>query len=280
MENKKDIVKALEAYIEKKGGMNKAAASIKGVSAATVSQMVNNNWELISEEMWRKVRRAIGMDTRGWVTAATITYREVEFLLGAAQEESRVMSLTAPAGSGKTYAAREYEAGHKNVYLLTCDEFWSKNDFVEELLMAMGERCDGMTKRERMKLACTQLSKKDCPLIILDEFDKLNDTVWFFFITLYNRLEDQCGIVLLSTDYIEKRIRTGLKWQKKGYPEIWSRLGSRCVGLSRSGYEDIKMVCEANGISDEARIEDIVKSSEGDLRRVRQLVFAQMRKEK
>lgn len=278
MENKKAIAEALRAYVEQKGGQNKAAASIKGVSAATVSQMLNGNWELISDEMWRKVKRAIGMSDRGWLTVETMTYRQMHLLLGASQDESRVMSLTAPAGSGKTYAAREYAAGHKNVYMLNCDEFWSKNDFVEELLRTMGERSDGMTKRERMMLACGQLAKKDRPLIILDEFDKLNDTVWFFFITLYNRLEDQCGMVLLSTDYIEKRIRTGLKWQKKGYPEIWSRLGSKCVGLSRSGYEDIRMMCEANGVSDESTIEDIARSSEGDLRRVRQLVFAQMRK--
>lgn len=280
MENKKSIVEALRGYIEQKGGQNKAAASIKGVSAATVSQMLNGNWELISEEMWRKVKRAVGMSDKLWATAETITYKQIHLLLEAAQEESRVMSLTAPAGSGKTYAARMYEANHRDVYLLTCDEFWSKNDFVEELLRAMGERSDGMTKRERMMMACSKLAKKDSPLIVLDEFDKLSDTVWFFFITLYNKLEDQCGIVLLSTDYIEKRIRTGLKWQKKGYPEIWSRLGSKCVGLSRCGYDDIRMLCEYNGVRDDAKIEDIVRSSEGDLRRVRQLVFAQMRKEK
>ena len=188
------------------------------------------------------------------------------------------MSLTAPAGSGKTYAAKEYETSHRNVYRLMCDEFWSKNDFVEELLRAMGEKADGLTKRERLALACRVLGMKDRPLLIFDEFDKLGDNVWSFFITLYNRLEDQCGMVLLSTDYIEKRFRMGLKYQRKGYPEIWSRLGSRCVELDRADYEDVKAVCEANGLTDEAVIEDIARSAEGDLRRVRQLVFANSRK--
>ena len=276
--NKSGIVEALKAYMSQKGGQNKAANSIKGVSAGTLSQMQNGNWEHISDEMWRKVAKAIGFGGKRWNTAETATYKQVHFALEAAQEEARVMSLTAPAGSGKTYAAKEYEASHRNVYRLMCDEFWSKNDFVEELLRVMGEKADGLTKRERLRLACDVLSRKEQPLLIFDEFDKLGDNVWSFFITLYNRLEEQCGIVLLSTDYIEKRMRMGLKYQRKGYPEIFSRLGSRFVGLDRAEYEDVKAVCEANGVTDEAVIEDIARSAEGDLRRVRQLVFAQGRK--
>lgn len=276
--DKKGIVEALKAYTEQKGGQNKAANSIKGVSPATLSQMISGNWEHISDEMWRKVAKAIGYGAKVWNTAKTATYQQVHALLQAAQEEARVMSLTAPAGSGKTYAAKEYEASHKNVYRLMCDEFWSKNDFVEELLRVMGEKADGLTKRERLRLACDVLSRKEQPLLIFDEFDKLGDNVWSFFITLYNRLEEQCGMVLLSTDYIEKRMRMGLKYQRKGYPEIFSRLGSRFVGLDRADYEDVKAVCEANGVTDEVVIEDIARSAEGDLRRVRQLVFAQGRK--
>ena len=159
--DKNGIVEALKAYTERKGGQNKAANSIKGVSSATMSQMVAGNWEHISDDMWRKVAKAIGYGTKGWNTAETATYQQVHALLGAAQEEARVMSLTAPAGSGKTYAAKEYEATHRNVYRLMCDEFWSKNDFVEELLRAMGEKAIGLTKRERLALACSVLSKKE-----------------------------------------------------------------------------------------------------------------------
>lgn len=277
-DNRRQTVEALRAYMEQKGGQNRASASIRGVSAATLSQMMNGNWEHISDEMWRRVARAVGVTGREWNTAETATYLQVHELLRGAQEEARVMSLTAPAGSGKTYAAKAYEASHRNVFRLMCDEFWSKNDFVEELLRSMGERSDGLTKRERLSLACRSLSKKESPLLVFDEFDKLGDNVWSFFITLYNRLEDQCGMVLLSTDYIEKRMRMGLKWQRRGYPEIWSRLGSRCVRLDRADYDDVRRVCTANGVTDEAVIEDIARSAEGDLRRVRQLVFAQGRK--
>ena len=276
--DKKGIVEALKAFMEQKGGQNKTANSIKGVSAATLSQMANGNWEHISEEMWRKVARALGFGGKEWKTAPTATYLQIHELLRGAQEEARVMSLTAPAGSGKTYAAKEYESRNKDVYRLMCDEFWSKNDFVEELLRSMGEKTDGLTKRERLALACSALGKKEHPLLIFDEFDKLGDNVWCFFITLYNRLENQCGMVLLSTDYISKRMRMGLKYQRRGYPEIFSRLGSRFVELDRADYDDVRAVCEANGVEDDSMIDDIARSAEGDLRRVRQLVFASGRK--
>lgn len=276
--NKQGIVEALKAFTEQKGGQNKTANTIKGVSSATLSQMANGNWEHISDEMWRKVAKAIGFGSKEWKTAATATYLQIHALLRGAQEEARVMSLTAPAGSGKTYAAKEYESKNSNVYRLMCDEFWSKNDFVDELLRSMGEKTFGMTKRERLARACSVLSKKERPLLIFDEFDKLGDNVWSFFITLYNRLEDQCGMVLLSTDYIAKRMSTGLKFQRRGYPEIFSRIGSKFVELDRADYDDVRAVCEANGVKDDTVIEDIARSAEGDLRRVRQLVFASGRK--
>ena len=100
--DKNGIVEALKAYTERKGGQNKAANSIKGVSSATLSQMQNGNWEHISDDMWRKVAKAVGFGTKEWNTAATATYLQVHALLRGAQEEARVMSLTAPAGSGKT----------------------------------------------------------------------------------------------------------------------------------------------------------------------------------
>ena len=49
MENlkKQQIANALRTYCERYASQNKAANSLKNVSAATISQMLNGNWELI-----------------------------------------------------------------------------------------------------------------------------------------------------------------------------------------------------------------------------------------
>ena len=117
------------------------------------------------------------------------------------------------------------------------------------------------------------LKKKESPLIILDEFDKLNDSCWYLFITIYNELEDRCGIITLSTNYIEKRIRTGLRRNKKGYKEIWSRLGNTCIELSGVAMEDVEKVCLANGVSEPREIEDITAKACGDLRKAKKRIY-------
>ena len=63
---KEQIADQLRQYCELKGSQNKAASSLRGVSAATLSQMLNENWELITEEMWRNVAVQIGHDDRQW----------------------------------------------------------------------------------------------------------------------------------------------------------------------------------------------------------------------
>ena len=47
---KQAIAEKLQAYVESKESQNKAAKTLKGVSPATVSQVLNGNWELISED--------------------------------------------------------------------------------------------------------------------------------------------------------------------------------------------------------------------------------------
>ena len=82
-----------------------------------------------------------------------------------------------------------------------------------------------------MSEVVTRLRSQSAPLLILDEADKLSDQVLFFFITIYNQLEDECGIVLQATNHLEKRLRRGIKLNKKGYNEIWSRMGRKCIPL-------------------------------------------------
>lgn len=270
---KNQIKKALEDLVARKGSQAKAAASLRGVSSATISLILSGKGEEVRESMWLNLQEQL-LDKKQMAVAETAIYNEMTTLLKSAQEDRLVMSLVANAGSGKTFTSKQYEVENKEVYRVACSEFWTKNDFVDELLRSLGESSDGYSKKERITRAIEILKKKKHPLLIFDEFDKLNDNVWFFFITLYNELENKCGIVLLSTDYIRFRIEKGLRLNKRGYNEFWSRLGRRCVKLEPIAYEDIKAVCEANGISNSSAIEDIARDSEGDLRRVARKIYS------
>ena len=121
------------------------------------------------------------------------------------------------------------------------------------------------------------LKRKDAPLIVLDEADKLTDQVLYFFISLYNQLEGHCGIILTATSFLKKRIERGVRLNRKGYAEIYSRIGRKFVALPLLNSEDIAAVCVANGVSDAKSINSIIDEAEGDLRRVKRSVWAKQK---
>ncbi|MFA7448777.1 MAG: ATP-binding protein [Weeksellaceae bacterium] len=270
-------VEAIERMIAQKGSQNALANSMKGVSSATLSQMRNHNWENIADDMWRKVGAQLGVSSDVWNFAETRNSTDLIAFFADSQKYSLVLAITGKAGAGKTESAKKYEAENKNVYRLSCNEYWDKRWFLRELLSKMGKEHAGMTMPEMMHKAVQLLKSTDTPLIILDEADKLADNVLLFFITLYNELEGHCGIVLMATYFLEKRIRRGVATEKKGYREIYSRVGLRFIELEETSYLDIEKVCSANGVVEPNAIRAIAKDCDGDVRRVRRLIFANKR---
>ena len=276
-QDKIQTVEALEKFIVQKGSQNQVAAGMPGVSAATLSQMRNHNWDLIADEMWRKVAKYVGVAASGWNYAPTRNSVELELFFNDSQKDSLVIAVTGKAGAGKSETAKKYESENKNVFLLSCNEYWDKRWFLRELLSKMGKDHAGMTLPEMMHKAVLMLKSLEKPIIILDEADKLADNVLLFFITLYNALEDHCGIVLMATNFLEKRIRRGVAMEKKGYREIYSRVGLRFIELENTSYSDVEKICKANGVEDPATIRAISKDCDGDVRRVRRLIFSHKR---
>lgn len=272
--NKSEIAAALKEYCSRYDSQNKAANSLKGVSSATVSQMLNGNWDLIKDEMWRNVATQIGYTDDNWRAVETKNFKELMTYYTDAQDNSLVLAITGTAGTGKTFAAKQFAASHKRVYLLCCNEFWNRKLFLVELLTIMGKDYTGCTVGEMMQTIVSELKKQTAPLLILDEADKLSDQVLYFFITLYNQLEEECGIVLQATNHLEKRLLKGIRLNKKGYNEIWSRIGRKCIELTGVTADDIASICMANGVESEKLIDKIIDDSESDLRRVKRKVHA------
>ena len=271
---KQNIANALRDYCGRYESQNKAANSLKNVSPATISQMLNGNWELIKDEMWRNVAAQIGFKEGKWEAVAIKGFKRMKQYLADAQDNSLVIAITGDAGTGKTFAIKDYVANTRQAYVLCCNEYWNRKMFLSELLSALGRDYTGFTVGEMMHEAVRTLKVQESPLLILDEADKLSDQVLYFFITLYNQLEDECGIVLCATNHLCKRIERGIKLNKKGYNEIWSRLGRKCIELKGVSAADITAICNANGIDDPKDIDEIILDSEGDLRRVRRKIHA------
>ena len=273
-EEKEMIRVRLGEYCEMKGSQKRAATSLVGGSPATVTQIVTGKWELINEKMWRSIAAQIGVKQTRWNIVETRNYKALSEIFADAQENALVLAVCGEAGTGKSLTAAHYGAENPNVYVLACSEYWNRKTFLRELLRVMGKNPAGDTVGDMVDDVVMALKRRENPLIILDEADKLSDQVMFFFITFYNKLEDYCGIVLMATDYLEKKVRRGLRLNKKGYKEIYSRIGRRFVAMPGLSATDISDVCRANGVEGLREIETVKKDCEGDLRRVKRKCHA------
>lgn len=142
----------------------------------------------------------------------------------------------------------------------------------------MGKNSGGYSVYEMMSAILETILSVENPIIIIDEADKISDPLLYFFITIYNETEDKCGIVLQATDHLKKRILKGVSMNKKGYKEMYSRIGRKFVELPANNQGELKKIAQLNGVSDDFELNRIVNESEGDIRRVKRLVHAYHRK--
>lgn len=274
-QQKAEIVRLLEIYVGGYPSQASAAATLKGTSEATIIQMRKGNWDNISEQMWRTVGKQIGWNaSAGWTLVETMNFSTLLTLFADAKDYSNVFAVTGDAGCGKSATAGWFSRNRENVYHVTCAEFWNRKMFLGEILRRMGKENTGFNVAEMMDAIVDGLLKQDRPLIILDEADKLSDQVLYFFITLYNLLQGKCGIVIMATEFLQKRIMKGVRNNKKGYAEIMSRIGRKFIKLqTHLTKKEVEEVCKANGIETPAEISEVFNGCEDDLRRVERLIF-------
>ena len=140
--NREDIAQELREYCKKFNSQNRAAAAI-GIAAATVSAILNNDWELVSDAMFTKIADAIGYEASSWQAIETRPWKAFTQILRDAQENAFVMAVTSDAGSGKTFTSKNYAKSHAEAYHISCKSYWSKKDFLIEIGRSIGNRTDG-----------------------------------------------------------------------------------------------------------------------------------------
>lgn len=263
---KQRIVEEIERLVE--FSSQKRLAPTLGISTATISQMRNGNWQHISDDMWRKAKVNLKIDF-DWHLAPITNFNIITKTLQAVQSRSLSIGISENAGIGKSETYKQYAKDFKNVLHIECKNIWSKKSYMKNLLNIAGLEAHGTTEQLFEKFV-DHVKGLQNPLMIIDQADKLKDPQLDLFMDFYNELQGHCGFVLSGVPALEKRIRRGVLRDKIGYREIWSRIGSKFYDqITETTRKDVKLICEANGVSDAEDITYIFNICDGDLRKVK-----------
>lgn len=270
-EQKEQIYQRL-TKLREKTSQNKLSV-MANVSAGNMSNIFNDKWDSISPEIWQKIAINLSIDLKDWYTASTHNLSNTVQLLQVAQARSQSIGIIGDAGAGKTQAYEHYADTHDNVVLVKCAFYFTQRTFIAEVLKALGKESAGLRLHEMISLTIRTLERLPNAIVILDEADKLKDTPFMLYIDLFNRLDGHTAFVLSGAPFLRNLIENNAKKDKRGYREIYSRLGRRFIVASPANISDVEAVCNANGITDADDIQSIFNESEGDLRRVKRAII-------
>lgn len=254
---KTEIVRTINEEISRIGSANKLAIKC-GVSAATLSQMRNCEWDNISAEMWQKVANKSGHTFSKWNIAETTNYKLIHKTLREAKEECLFVPIAYRAGSGKSAGLKTWMQSESQgfVYYLEC-RGWGIKEFLRNLLQELGvdKPRRHATNDQLLKMVIDFFIERRIykPQLILDQANSLRPIALRVIIHIYNALEDEMSMIICGTQNLEKTIERGVKCNRDGYDEIDSRFGRKFIYLLGANINDVRMICNANGVFDKKK---------------------------
>ncbi len=270
-EQKKQVQDALMRYVGKFDTQSGAAASLDGVTSATISHIKNNNWEILSDRMWNNIARQVGFYCGDWQAADTNAYLLLRILFSDAQQYAMAYGIAMAEGVGKTYAAGQYIREHENTYYVAGTEELNRNSFMKILLTSAGISTHG-TVPEMLRLFTDYMKGMEASVLIIDDAHRLKDRVLHLLVMLANSISGKAGIVITGSDKLRIRILNGINQHKPGFEDLYKSIGSRFITLLSPGPRDVELVCRANGIIKEELLQLIVDESQNNLHKASRLI--------
>ncbi len=263
-EQKQQVRDALVRYANKFDTQTRASESLEGISSSTISQVKNNNWELLSDRLWHHIAKQVGFFSGEWQAADTSSYLLLRILFSDAQHYGMTYGIAIGKGLGKTFTAVRYAHEHANTYYIEGNEQLNRKSFMTALMTAAGMNYrDGVP--EMMQYFTDNIEQKEEPLLIVDDAHKLKDRVLHLLVLLSNSLAGKAGIIMMGADSLRGRIIDGVRTKKPGYDEIYKSIGRRFITLSSPGPKDIELVCHANGLYHEDIVTTIKEDCQNNL---------------
>jgi DNA transposition AAA+ family ATPase len=244
---KNELKNLIEVRIsEKKISQNDLAKELS-VSNGTISNILNDRWERINESMITKLLSKL-RNGYNLQIVQTHNLQNTWETCNNARKFKKMVGIIGKEGAGKTVALNQYESRNKNTYKITCINSMKPKQLLLELTRVLGLNYDASIYEMVVKIS-EEINKKENPLIIIDEVSAMSETNLLYLKDIWDKVDNNCGIVLCGMDYFLKNLEKAVEKQKKGMPEFYSRI-SLWLRLDEITNEEIYFICKKNGIQD------------------------------
>jgi len=227
----------------------------------------------LNREQFENIANAIREQSAPeWQQADTGCYLLLRILFGDAQRYAMAYGVAINTGIGKTFTSERYAAQNEEAIYIKCEETLTRRLLVIAILKALSIAPKGSAEKMQGDVI-EALEKVKEPLLIIDDAQMLKDRVLHFVISLYKRLINHCGIVILGNDELRNKVVEGARMQRFSIcDEVYNTIGRRFVALGQLGPRDVELVCKANGIAEADVIDDIKDLSKGSLHNTTSLI--------
>lgn len=233
--------KVIEAMLNARNnyeGSDAAFAKTMSISAAIFSRLKNGETEkLLSDAEWiDKGRRLnVQLHSDNWKTARTEVYQQIEESFHHCQRTQSSMVLVDDCGIGKTHCAKIVISKMKNAFYIDGSQHKTKRSFINALANILG--CNSNGKYEEvlatLKYYINMMNK---PFICVDEAGDLDYSTLLELKGLWNGTN--CAWFMMGAEGLRAKIDKGIRNNKVGFAEIFSRFSDEFVTLVPQGRDD------------------------------------------
>lgn len=169
--------------------------------------------------MLYKIVNSLKVDTNAYKLVNTSNLMAVTEVCKAAKANHHMYGLVGCTGSGKTTALKRFYKANKNVSYVECKHTMNCKQLLKELgINYVGTVYDMVTRIEE------EFNSLENPLLIIDEAGKLSHNLILDLHDLRNSTMNSLGLVLAGCEYFKDNLENGVRKDKQGIPEFYSRI--------------------------------------------------------
>lgn len=239
-DTKKQIVDALNNYMERHDISQNDIAKNSGVNASYIIAMRSGSYTLkskdgkevaIADKWYNKIAEFVGFSLKKnyWETRPTEQLVEMMAILQDAKKFSYTNVVIGDTGCGKSYAIELFKEAHpRDVFVVTVSQLDNIGDLLDKTIDILKIAVEKPTKSKKLKLIADKLHEMKLdnrtPVIIFDECEYMKQPALCAIKELYDNLNKHCAIVLVGHHQLISNIERLRRKSKDGIPQFYRRI--------------------------------------------------------